>query len=190
MLVKKEKNLRTITLLLMLSCVAFGQDPAMKQEKDSAALKVIRDFSFVLGTWRPVEQSDKPAKYAEDYSFEPILDGRFVASEELYRSPEGKVIYRDFVVYGVDPDTGKLFLHAYNTDGSIDRTRAVDSPPGKWVFEGTVYGSARFRDYRYTLTKLDDSHLGVLIELKTDGKYEKYSEKTYLRSTVKGAVLQ
>ena len=48
------------------------------------------------GTRRPVEQSDKPAKYSEDYSFEPILDGRFVASEELYRSPEGKVRYRDF----------------------------------------------------------------------------------------------
>jgi hypothetical protein len=46
-------------------------------------------------------------------------------------------------VYGVDPDTGKLFLHAYNADGSIDRTHAVDSPSGKWVFEGTVYGSTR-----------------------------------------------
>jgi hypothetical protein len=56
----------------------------------------MRDFSFVLGTWRPVEQSDKPAQYTEDYSFEPIFDGRFVTSEELYRSPESKVLYRDF----------------------------------------------------------------------------------------------
>jgi hypothetical protein len=182
--------LRAITLLLMLSCVAFSQDLAPKQERDSTAQKVMRDFSFVLGAWRPVEQSNKPAQYIEDYSFEPILDGRFVVSEELYRSFDGKVLYRDFVVYGVDPDTGKLFLHAYNTDGSIDRTRAVDSLPGKWVFEGTVYGSARFRDYRYTLTKIDDSHLGVLIELKTDGKYVKYSEKSYLRSSENGRVLQ
>ena len=67
-------------------CVACGQDSASKQEKDFAALKVLRVFSFVLGTGRPVEQSDKPAKYTEDYSFEPILDGSFVASEELYRS--------------------------------------------------------------------------------------------------------
>jgi hypothetical protein len=157
-----ETHLRTITLFLMLGCAGFCQDSTSKQEKDSAVLKVMRDFSFVLGTWCPVEQSDKPAKYTEAYSFEPILDGRFIASEELYRSLEGKVLYRDFVVYGVDSDTGKLFLHAYNTDGSIDRTRAVDSPSGKWVFEGTVYGSTRFRDYRYTLTKVDDSHLGVL----------------------------
>jgi hypothetical protein len=106
-------------------------DSSLKQEKDSAALKVMRDFGFVLGTWRPIEQPDKPAKYSEDYSFEPILDGRFVASEELYRSHECKVVYRDFVVYGVDPDTGKLFLR---------------SP------------------------KVDDSHLAVLIELKTNGK--------------------
>ena len=182
--------MRIIGLILMLGCVAFGQNSVSKQEQDAKALKVMRDFSFVLGTWRPVQQSDKPAKYIEDYSFAPILDGRFVASEELFRSPEGKVIYRDFVVFGVDPDTGKLFLHAYNTDGSIDRTHAADSPEGKWVFEGTVYGSTRFRDYRYTLTKLDDSHLGELIELKNDGKYEKYSEKTYLRISENGSVLQ
>jgi hypothetical protein len=38
----------TVTLLLMLGCVAFGQDSASKQEKDSAVLKAMRDFSFVL----------------------------------------------------------------------------------------------------------------------------------------------
>lgn len=181
--------MRIAIVLLVLGRLAFAQDSGSKLKADSAALKVMQDFSFVLGTWRPVEQADKPPKYTEDYSFESILDGRFVASEELLRTPEGKVVYRDFVVYGVDPDTGKLFLHAYNTDGSIDRTHAVDSPSGKWVFEGTVYGSTRFRDYRYTLTKVDDSHLGVLIELKKDGKYEKYSETTYFRSE-KRQVLQ
>jgi hypothetical protein len=66
----------------------------------------------------------------------------------------------------------------------------VDSAPGKWVFEGTVYGSPRFRDYRYTLTKVDDNHLGVLIELKKDGKYENYSDKTYERKSSKAVVLQ
>jgi len=179
-----------ITVLLLLSCFALGQDAGSKQGGESAALKVMQDFNFVLGTWRPVEQPGKPAQGTEDYSFEPILDGRFVASEELYRNSAGQVIYRDFVVFGVDPDTGKLFLHAYNTDGSLDRTRAVDSAPGKWVFEGTVYGSPRFRDYRYTLTKVDDNHLGVLIELKKDGKYENYSDKTYERKSSKAVVLQ
>ena len=100
------------------------------------------------------------------------------------------MLYRDFVVYGVDPDTGRLFLHAFNTDGSIDRAHAVDSPSGKSVFEGTVYGSTRFRDYRNALTRVNDRHLGVLIEPKNDGKYEKYSEKTYVRSSEKMAVLQ
>ena len=183
--------MRTIALLLMLCSVALSQDSALKPaENDANALKVMKEFSFVLGTWRPVQPADKPAKYVEDYSFEPILDGRFVASQELYKSPDGKVLYRDFVVYGVDPETGKLFLHAYNTDGSIDRTRAVDGPGGKWIFEGTVFGSTRFRDYRYTLSEVDDNHMGVLIELKKDGKYEKYSEKTYVRISEKGEVLQ
>jgi hypothetical protein len=178
-----------LTTLLLLSCAAFAQNPEAQAADDSAALKVMREFSFVLGTWRPVPQAGKPSQN-EDYTFQPILDGRFVASEELYRDPEGKVIYRDFVIFGVDPDTGKLFLHAYNTDGSIDRTRAVDSPPGGWAFEGTVYGSPRFRDYRYTLKRVDDNHLGVLIELKREGKYEKYSEKVYERRSSKAAVLQ
>jgi len=37
---------------------------------------------------------------------------------------------------------------------------------------------------------VNDSHLGVLIEAKNDGKYEKYSKKTYARSSEKMAVLQ
>jgi hypothetical protein len=41
-----------------------------------------------------------------------------------------------------------------------------------------------------TLTKVNDSHLGVMIEAKNDGKYEKYSKKTYVRSSEKMAVLQ
>jgi hypothetical protein len=51
--------LRTVTLLLMLGCVAFGQDSASKQEKDSAVLKAMRDFSFVLCV-KQLNESGKP----------------------------------------------------------------------------------------------------------------------------------
>ena len=183
--------MKAITGLLLLCCAAvLGQNPDANAAGGSTALKVMQDFSFVVGTWRPVARPDKPEKYAEKYTFQPILDGRFVASEQQLRAPDGKVIYHDLAVFGVDPDTGKLFLHAYNTDGSMDRTRGVDSPPGKWVFEGTVYGSPRFRDYRYTLTRLDDSHLGIFIELKNDGVYQSYSDKTYERTSQQPAVFQ
>ena len=47
----------TITLLLMLGCVAFGRDSASKQEKDSTVLEAVCDFSFVLC----VKQLEKPA---------------------------------------------------------------------------------------------------------------------------------
>jgi len=90
-------------------------------------------------------------------------------------------VYRDCAVYGLDPDTQKLFFHAHNTDGSIDRTHEVDSGAGRWVFEGTVYGSERFRDYRYTMVRVDDKHLNILVELKRDGKYEKWSDTRYER---------
>ena len=123
------------------------------------------------------------AKVSETYTFAPILDGAFLMSQELYRDASGKIVYRDFAVFGVDPDTHKLFLNAYNTDGSIDRTHQIDSPPAQWVFLGTVYGSPRFRDYRYTLTKADDNHMGVLIQLLKDGKYEKLTETHYERKS-------
>ena len=44
-------------------------------------------------------------------------------------------------------------------------------------------GSKRFGDYRYTMTKLDDNHFNVLIELLTNGKYEKLSETQYVRKS-------
>jgi hypothetical protein len=141
------------------------------------------EFKYVLGTWRPKADPAKSAKFAEQYVFTPILDGKFVASQEILRDDGGKIVHRDFVVFGTDPDTHKLFLHAYNTDGSIDRTKAVDAPPGTWVFVGTVYGSSRFRDYRYTITRVEEDHMVVLIELLVNGKYEKLSEKRYERTS-------
>ncbi|MGA8142322.1 MAG: hypothetical protein WB987_00345 [Candidatus Acidiferrales bacterium] len=142
------------------------------------------EFRYFVGSWQPVSDAGAaPAKYSETYTFAPILDGGFVMSQEIYRDASGKIVYRDFAVFGVDPDTHKLFLHAYNTDGSIDRTRAIASASGEWVFLGTVYGSKRFRDYRYTLTKNDENHMQVLIELLKDGKYEKLSETHYERKS-------
>jgi len=145
-------------------------------------------FRFFVGTWQPVEDPAAPKpKLSETYTFAPILDGQFLISQEIYRDAAGKIVHHDFAVFGVDPDTHKLFLHAYNTDGSIDRTHEIDSPAGQWIFLGTVYGSKRFRDYRYTMTKQDENHIRVLIELLKDGKYEKLSETNYERKSNEAA---
>ncbi|MGH9747494.1 MAG: hypothetical protein ACRD59_15470 [Candidatus Acidiferrales bacterium] len=149
---------------------------------------VMGAFRYFVGIWEPVQDAGAPpAKVSETYSFAPILGGAFLMSQELYRDASGKIVYRDFAVFGVDPDTHKLFLHAYNTDGSIDRTHAIDSATGEWVFLGTVFGSKRFRDYRYTMTKGDENHMRVLIELLKDGKYEKLSETHYERKSKEAA---
>jgi len=51
------------------------------------------------------------------------------------------------------------------------------------VFLGTVFGPAQFRDYCYTMTQLDSSHLRILVELLKDGKYKKHSDVTYERTS-------
>ena len=43
----------------MLGCVAFGQDSASKREKDSAVLKAMHDFSFVLCV-KQLGKADEP----------------------------------------------------------------------------------------------------------------------------------
>jgi hypothetical protein len=125
-------------------------------------------LSATEGSWEPVRDTNRPHKYLETLKFISILDGRFEISQQILRNQKGEIIYRDFVIFGIDPDTHKLFLNAYNTDGSIDRTRETESRPGQWVFLGTVYGSAQFRDYRYTMTQLDGGHLRILVELLND----------------------
>lgn len=185
---------------LLLLTLAFAHDAAAQQDPPAQAPAqastqsaaparasspdVMAAFRFFIGTWQPVvDPTAPPPKHSELYTFAPILDGTFLISQEIYRDPSGKIIYRDFGVYGVDPDTHQLFVHAYNSDGSIDRTRGIDSPPNTFVFLGTVYGSTRFRDYRYTMAKLDDNHMDILIELAKDGKFEKLSEKRYERKS-------
>jgi hypothetical protein len=140
-------------------------------------------ISATEGTWVPASDAVCPRKYVESIKFVPILDGRFETSQQILRNQDGKIIYRDFVVFGVDPDTHKLFLAAYNTDGSIDRTHQIESPRGKWVFLGKVYGSEQFRDYRYTMTQLVGGRLRILVELFKNRKYEKHSDITYERTS-------
>ena len=43
--------------------------------------------------------------------------------------------------------------------------------------------AARFRDYRYTMTKVDEDHMHIVVELKKDGKYEKWSDTQYERKS-------
>ena len=177
--------MRKLAMLLMLAAIlSAGGLPGRARDAASAvATDAIRELKFVVGTWAVVAEAGKTPKYAEEMTYAAILDGKWVMSQQLLRDKQGVIVYRDCAVYGVDPDTHKLFFHAYNTDGSMDRSHAVDAPAGKWIFEGTVYGSKRFRDYRYTMSKVNDDHFDVLIELLKDGKYEKLSETHYVRKS-------
>ena len=173
----------TLAMLLMVLCTrGAGGRP-----QDSAASEPMQEFKFIVGTWQAVVEAGKTPKYAEEMTFAAILEGKWVMSQQLLRDKQGAVVYRDCAVYGVDPDTHRLFFHAYNTDGSMDRSHAVDAPAGQWIFEGTVYGSKRFRDYRYTMTKVDEDHFNVLIELLKDGKYEQLSATHYIRKSREAA---
>jgi len=175
---------RSIGLALVLTGMAI-MVRASSPAQSSTVPDAMKEFQSLLGTWQPVPQPDKSPKYQEEVTSFPILDGRWVMSQQILRDKDGKIVYRDCAVYGIDPDTQKLFFHAYNTDGSMDRTHLVESGGGRWIFEGTVYGSDKFRDYRYTITKTDDDHSNVLVELKKDGKYEKWSHTHYVRKSPK-----
>ena len=174
------------TLLVLLTLLCAGELAGRAQ--GSAAADPMADFKFVVGTWQVAPESGKaPAKYVEEMTYAAILEGKWVMSQQLLRDKQGAIVYHDCAVYGVDPDTHKLFFHAYNTDGSMDRSHAVDAPAGQWIFVGTVYGSKRFHDYRYTMTRLDDNHFNVLIELLNGEKYEKLSETHYARKSREAA---
>jgi hypothetical protein len=174
------KSRATLLMLLMTLCARC----VAGRPHDTAAADPMTDFKFVIGTWQVAAEPGKTLpKYTEEMTYAAILEGKWVMSQQLLRDKQGAIVYRDCAVYGVDPDTHKLFFHAYNTDGSMDRSHAVDAPAGQWIFAGTVYGSKRFHDYRYTMTKTDDDHFGVLIELLNDGKYEKLSETHYVRKS-------
>lgn len=157
--------------------------PTRGAPQADSTLEAMKEFKFVVGAWTAVPAAGKTPKYDEEMTYAAILDGRWVMSQQLLRDKEGKIVYRDCAVYGIDPDTHRLFFHAYNTDGSMDRSHQVNAPAGQWIFEGTVYGSDRFRDYRYTMTKVDEDHIHIVVELKKDGKYEKWSDTQYARKS-------
>ena len=176
-----KNRVAIFSLLLLFPTARLGAQTAGAQTPAAAKPDVMSSFEFVVGVWQPVADPAHPAKYVETLTYAPIHDGKFVASQQIYRDQDGKIIYKDLAVFGEDPDTHHLFFHAYNTDGSIDRSHAIDALAGQWIFLGTVYGSPKFKDYRYTMTKLDDDHMRILIELKKNEKFEKLSEESYER---------
>jgi hypothetical protein len=165
----------------LLSMGLAGAAAAGPQEE--ATPETMKEFKFVVGAWKAVPATGKTPKYDEEMTYAAILDGRWVMSQQFLRDKESKIVYRDCAVYGIDPDTHRLFFHAYNTDGSMDRSHQVGASVGRWVFEGAVYGSDRFRDYRYTMTKVDEDHIHIVVELKKDGRYEKWSDTQYVRKS-------
>jgi len=178
------KKIALVVSLLAVASLVDGR-PALRQTPDGSLRPAelpepINSFSFVRGTW--IADRAPQGRWSEEYSFTPILGGRFLSSEEIFRDETGAIVYRDFAVYGTDPVTGRLFFHAYNTDGSMDLSaEAGNSKVGAWVFAGTVYGSPRFKDYRYSITRIDENHMRVLVELAKDGGYAKHSDTLYKR---------
>src|SRR5262249_42219773 len=135
------RNRMALGLLLISSAAGIAPQGGGQA---AAAPDAMKQFQFLVGRWQTVTEAGKTPKYQEEVIYVTILEGRWVLSQQLLRDGESKIVYRDCAVYGLDPDTQKLFFHAHNTDGSIDRTHEVDSGAGRWVFEGTVYGSERF----------------------------------------------
>src|SRR5262249_25979062 len=94
---------------------AAPADSALAALAEGAGGEVMAAFRYFVGVWEPVKEAGAAVpKVSETYTFAPILDGAFLMSQEIYKDASGKVVYRDFAVFGVDPDTQKLFLHAYN----------------------------------------------------------------------------
>src|ERR1700732_1249709 len=114
-----------------LICIFFVLGRADGRTAQAKTTDVLSEFRFLIGAWKPVTDPSKPPKYAELITYAPIHDGKFLVSQQILREQGGEIIYKDFAVFGIDPDSHLLFLHAYNTDGSIDRTHEIDSPPGQ-----------------------------------------------------------
>src|SRR5207245_8318964 len=131
-----KRGIWVALLLAGMAALVAVASPA----QNPAVPEAMKEFQSLLGTWQPVPEAGKTPKNQEEVTSFAILEGRWVMSQQILRDKEGKIVYRDCAVYGIDPDTHKLFFHAHNTDGSMDRTHLVES--------GGVYGSDRFRDYR------------------------------------------
>ena len=123
-----KNRLAIFSLCLLFPTARLGAQTAGAQTPAASKPDVMSSFEFVVGIWQPVADPAHPAKYVETLTYAPIHDGKFVASQQIYRDQDGKIIYKDLAVFGEDPDTHHLFFHAYNTDGSIDRSHAIDAP--------------------------------------------------------------
>src|SRR5262249_30430944 len=100
---------RALYLALLLSGMAVVMAVA-KPPQNSAVPDAMKEFQSLLGTWQPVPDPAKTLKYHEEVTSFPILEGRWAMSQQILRDKDGKIVYRDCAVYGIDPDIYKLFF--------------------------------------------------------------------------------
>src|SRR5947209_10112829 len=133
----------------------LGQEPKLPKPEPA---KELQQLGFLAGRWEGQGQMSDGTKYADEFVYTWNDHHTFLRAAYTSRVG-GQVVWTDDTVIGWDADQKKLVGFTFGMDGSIGRGTVVESKKSRWVIEGRSSGPTPFKEWRMTLTKVDDETL-------------------------------
>ncbi len=139
------------TAIAFALSLAIAPSPAVAQQEQPAASLApgLERFRPLLGHWASLPSPSGGSEFQEGASFEPMLGGRFV----LWRNePSPGLHYHS--IFGVDADSGRLFLCGVGSRGDRFVTDVAQPDPDRlaWASAGVTRDKAVTTNYTLTLT--------------------------------------
>jgi hypothetical protein len=165
--------LRIIPLLALVSA-------AWPQDKEPRINTKLKPLAFLVGKWEGGGEMPGMGKFADESSYEFVQNGNFLKHE--YSMAAGKMKWTDTGFYGYDIELKKLVGFTFGGDGTIGRSTASETEAANsWTFGGKSAGHSPFKEWRTTISKVDEDTHTVKVVMLSGGKESAMPAMTYKR---------
>lgn len=170
------KSYAAAVLLLVASSGALAQTTGERATVAAPAAPAADRFEayrfLAGGTWTAEMQiGNEPGTYAVEYSFEWVLNGRFLQSRHVTKR-EGKALSSTLSMIGWDAERQTMTQWGFNNMGMTAVLYAPPaSAPDALAFEGKLGASEKAPHVRTTYMRRGENELEVKTEFLREGKY-------------------
>jgi len=165
--------IRLLPILALLSA-------SWPQEKAPKINTRLRPLAFLVGQWEGPGEMPGMGKVADEYRYEFVQNGNFLRHE--YTMNAGTMKWTDTGMIGYNVELKKLVGFTFGGDGTIGRSTAVETEAkDTWTFEGKSAGFSPTKNWRVTLTKVDEDTFTAKTTVLTGEKELAMPAMTYKR---------
>ena len=166
-----------IHLFIALSVAGF-----MPQEEGASRTPDrLKELAWFIGTWTSEGEITGGEKYTDQHKVR-WMKGRMFIRADYVMKVNGKVVHTAISIIGYDEAKDKIVVSIFASSGGIAHTEEVRTDKkDTWKFQGKASVHGFVVEERATQVKVSDDKFTILVEVKTDGRYQAGKTLEYTR---------